>query len=103
MIPKGRKYAITRENLIETAVDLGYIDEECSNKYRTLKRLLEKAREEVVICNLQDGKGYFIPEPEDVEYLKRYIKAEQSKGKSIFRNLQMAVRLYDDFTVGRIE
>lgn len=66
-IPYGRENAISRQALAQ----LTGMDD------RQVRRMIEDARREVPIINLQNGKGYFRPLPEDREDVVRW-KAIQS-------------------------
>ena len=77
-IPKGRENAIPRKKL-------AYITGLTDSKMRELIRL---ARRDVPILNLQTGEGYYIPD--NKEEVKRYIKQEEHRAKSIFANLKSA-------------
>lgn len=52
-IPYGRENAISRQALAQ----LTGMDD------RQVRRMIEDARCNVVIINLQDGKGYYLPPP----------------------------------------
>ena len=51
-IPEGRENAISREALGNIVGD-----------DRVARKMIEDARCNVVIINLQDGKGYYLPPP----------------------------------------
>ena len=76
-INTGKKNAVTRTQLcIVTGLD-----------DRTVRYAISKARREMPILNMQDGGGYFIPDmncDEEIEMLKKYVKQETTRGKSIF-------------------
>lgn len=51
---------------------------------RTMRRLLHEARKKIPIINLQNGKGYFIPDmnlEKDRKMLARWVKQEKSRIK----------------------
>lgn len=77
-IPKGRENAISKEKLCQIT---GLGD-------RVVRNEIAKARRDVAILNLQDGRGYFIPTT--VEEVDTYIKQEEHRAKSIFVNLKGA-------------
>lgn len=49
---------------------------------RVVRDLISKARQEVVIINLQDGYGYFLPKEDEEELVERWLKQELSRLKS---------------------
>lgn len=52
-----------------------------------MRMLLNKARKKAPICNLQDGRGYFIPK--DKETMRRMIKQERHRANDIYRNVKV--------------
>lgn len=83
LIPMGRKKAITREALRRAYG--------CSD--REMREAIETARKHKVIVNLSDGKGYFIPDPndkEDVRLTVLYAAQEESRKKSLEQSLSAA-------------
>ena len=82
-IPRGRANAIPRKKL-------AYITGLTDTKMR---ELIRQARHEKPILNLQDGKGYYIPD--NKEEVRRYIKQEEHRAKSIFANLKSAREYLD--------
>lgn len=81
-IPVGHKNAITRHAL---RVAAGMSD-------RKIRELIEESNIKnptTPIINVQDGKGYFIPDiqdPEDVRELKKYVALQKSRIKQISRS-----------------
>ena len=73
-IHEGKEDAITRE-------ELRFLTELSD---RTIRELIEQERRNgVIILNLQDGRGYYRPAPEDlVDILKQY-RQNDSRAKSI--------------------
>lgn len=62
-------------------------------KDRQMRKLIHFARREIPILNLQDSKGYFIPDmndEKDVQLLVRYVLQEESRLKSIAWSLMAA-------------
>ena len=82
-IPKGRANAIPRARL-------RYITGLTDSKMR---ELIRQARADVPILNLQTGEGYYIPD--NKEEVRRYIKQEEHRAKSIFANLKSAREYLD--------
>lgn len=83
-IPEGYKNAISRKNL---CIATGLND-------RMIRKLIEEARRETIIISNDDGSGYWIfPEnPTEIEMnlLKKYVKQQESRAKSIFYALYPA-------------
>ena len=75
-IPTGRVNAITRHAL---AIRTGISD-------RQVRDLIHYARRDIPILNMQDGRGYFIPNMnDDVErdMLAAYVRQEENRLRSI--------------------
>lgn len=77
-IPKGKENAISREKLSQIT---GLSD-------RKMRQEIANARRDTCIINNQDNKGYYIPD--NKEEVRRYIKQEEHRAKSIFANLSGA-------------
>ena len=76
-IPTGHENAVMREELVRRT---GVND-------RAMRYLLHDARLKKGILNMQDGKGYFIPDmnsEHDRTLLKRHVLQETSRVKKIF-------------------
>lgn len=72
-IPFGRENAVTRAQLrSRTGID-----------DRTIRDMIAAARRDTVILNMQDGKGYFRPLPEERHLVESYAKQETARLKSI--------------------
>ena len=91
-IPFGKEHAVSR---YELAHFTGLND-------RKVRRLISEAREEHVILSLENGKGYYQPSREDYAELRKYIKREESRAKSVFATLKKARALCEDYERGRI-
>lgn len=88
-IPFGHDNAITRKGL---SIVLGIDD-------RMVRDLIHDAREKHTILNLQDGKGYFRPDPDkpsDIAFVKRYVMQEESR----IRNTGMSLKAARKFLKG---
>ena len=84
-IRTGHDRAITRAELS----DLTGIDD------RTIRDMIHYARRDIPILNMQDGRGYFIPDMNILEermMLMKYIRQEESRLKSIGWALKTARR-----------
>lgn len=101
LIPVGRENAISRELLVRLCIQNGLVKD---NKYadRSMRKLIEKSRVDFTILNLSDGYGYYRPSSDDLKDLQRYIRQEEKRAKSTFKNLSMAKKLYEDYKVGRL-
>lgn len=83
LIPVGHKNAVTRSYLCATT---GMND-------RTVRQMIHEARRKIIILNLQDGSGYYVPDVKDKrdrEELKRYVSQEESRLKAIGWSLAAA-------------
>jgi hypothetical protein len=84
-IRTGHDRAITRAELS----DLTGIDD------RTIRDMIHYARRDIPILNMQDGRGYFVPDMNILEermMLMKYIRQEESRLKSIGWALKTARR-----------
>ncbi len=104
-IPIGRDNAISRASLLYCCVRDGLISGELkpTGQDRAMRKLIEKARVDYTILNLSNGKGYYRVSLEDLQDLQRYIKQEEKRAKSTFKNISMAKKLYEDYKAGRID
>lgn len=79
-IPVGKENAISRNQLV---ISTGLSD-------RIVRDMIALERRNTAILNLQNGAGYYIPSASEKADLKRYIKQEESRAKSIFWSLRGA-------------
>lgn len=82
-IKMGHENAVTREELSKKT---GLND-------RVIREIISQTRRTVPIINLQDGKGYFIPDlskASEIAYLKQFVKQEENRLKSIGWSLKSA-------------
>lgn len=83
-IPQGHKNAISRRSLCTLT---GLND-------RVVRGLIEEARRETIIISNNDGSGYWLfpddPTEQEKEMLRRYVKQQESRAKSIFYALRPA-------------
>lgn len=89
-IPMGRENAISRKRLTELCVENDLID---TNKKR------QRQRNEIA----PSEGGYYRPSREDLQELSRYIRQEEKRAKSIFKDVKRAKRLFEDYKLGRLE
>ena len=75
---EGKENAVTRKQLMMLT---GMPD-------RAVRSEIERLRQKYVILNDQDGCGYYIET--DKASIARYVRQEESRAKSIFRNLKVA-------------
>jgi hypothetical protein len=104
LIPVGRDNAISRDYLVTLCVQKGLVDQKLrpESRDRAMRRLLEKERLDYTILNLSDGEGYYRPSRDDLQDLQRYIRQEENRAKSTFRNISNAKALYEDYKRGRL-
>ena len=82
-IPIGSKNGITKVELCKRL----------SMDERTIRKLIHEARRYAPILNLQNGKGYFIPDKNneaDMLLLNKWIAQETNRAKSTFWSLRGA-------------
>lgn len=72
-IPFGHENGVTRRQL---AAAVGSDD-------RGIREMIAKARRKYVICNMQDGKGYFRPAENEAYMVKRFLRQERHRKKQI--------------------
>ena len=77
-IPKGKENAITRKELCEIT---GLSD-------RLVRKRISQARREMVIINLQNGKGYY--QPTEAAEIEQFVRQETARLKSIGWSLKAA-------------
>lgn len=92
-IPYGKENAVSRYELSHFT---GLSD-------RKVRLLISEAREEHVILSLENGKGYYQPVEKDFPELRKFIKREESRAKSIFATLKKARALCEDYERGRFD
>lgn len=77
-IPKGKENAVSREYLASL-----YGGGETGD--RKAREAIERARYKTVILNLQDGSGYFQPNPDEGELVERQYRQTDHRANSINR------------------
>lgn len=97
LIPMGKRNAIKREELLYRCKMYGLATND-----RAMRKLIEDARKESCILNLQNGSGYFRPTKDDLPELRHYIAQEKDRSMAILHNLKMARNVLEDMEVGRI-
>ena len=80
LIPYGRKNAIKRAELLRNY----------EGNDREMRREIQDARNEEIIINLSDGRGYF--RPESRSEIAAYIAQETARARTIERNIRVAKR-----------
>lgn len=90
LLRTGHENATSRESLAKA---LGVGDREC-------RKLIQDARNDgAIILNRQDGKGYYLAGPEDVEELARQYWQDTSRALSILRRRKTIRRLLREMGV----
>lgn len=97
LIPVGRENAIKRETLLELCRN-----NNIATNDRAMRKEIEKAKRDYVILNHSNGDGYYRPSLEDVQDLQRYIRQEEKRARSTFKNIQRAKALYADYIHERV-
>ena len=79
-IPVGHENAITAEQISAyTGLSL-----------RKVRDYIAEARHKVVILNMQDGCGYFLPDEDEGELVRCWVAQEEARLKSIGWSLKAA-------------
>ena len=95
-IPVGYRNAVTRAELRRRT----------GKNDRVIRDAIADARHDMPIVNVQNGKGYFIPDendPEDVRLLRLFVIQEEHRLKSIgwsLKGARKALRNYDEQRIG---
>lgn len=86
-IPEGYENAISRKDLCRIT----------GMKDREMRAAIENARRETIIISSCDGSGYWLfptdPTPEEKQMLRKYVKQQESRAKSIFYALKPARKM----------
>lgn len=106
----GKKYKVT-EDMVATV--LGHLHKGQDNavkhdvlksltglKDRQLRLALEQARQDFCVINMQDGKGYYLPD--NKEDAKKYYKQEYNRAMSILKRLN-GTKQYISELEGQVE
>ena len=101
LIPEGRENAISRPVLVAKCIANGLIEKDHKDKDRYMRNLISIARLDWTILNNAEPGGYYRPTFDDLQDLRRYIRQEENRGAAIFKNIQMAKALYEDYKAGR--
>lgn len=104
LIPIGHENAINLEKLTEEFEKRGWLDD-CSptTKSRVVRKMIERTGYEYVICNLQDGHGYFRPTADDLSSYKKWLNQEQARLEKISKRLKIGRALFEDFLRDRLK
>jgi hypothetical protein len=97
LIPVGRENAIKREELLKSCIQNGIATND-----RQMRDKIAKAKMDYVILNNSDSHGYYRPALEDMQDLQRYIRQEEKRAKSTFKNIKRAKALYEDYIHERV-
>ena len=97
IIPMGKANAIKREELLYRCKMLGLATND-----RGMRKLIEDARKENCILNMQNGAGYFRPTKDDLPELRHYVAQERDRSLTILSNLKMARNLLEDMECNRV-
>lgn len=85
-IPIGHKNAIDRDTL-NSLMRMG--DRQVR---RLIKDINDSGDDTILIINLQDGRGYFRPAPDENNLVKLWRAQEKSRGSGVFGNVNAADR-----------
>lgn len=81
-IPYGRENAVSREYLS----DITGLDD------RTVRGMIEDARRDVPIINLQDSGGYYLPLEEERHDVQRWLTIQGNRGNAVFNSMEGATK-----------
>lgn len=110
LLPIGRDNAIPRKTLVNRCIANGLISPDITESAadRRMREMLSNARKEgYTILNLSDGDGYYRltsghkASLDDINDLQRYIRQEENRAKSTFKNISRAKALYEDYVHDR--
>lgn len=80
-IPTGQSNAVTADSLCAVL----------NMSRREVRKQISKAQENgAVILNLQDGRGYFVPDDSETQLVENYVKQESARSRSLFRKIKSA-------------
>ena len=57
---------------------------------RTVRELVAEVRKHELVLNLQDGKGYFKPDEDDIDLVEHWVNQEKSRRRKISQNIALA-------------
>lgn len=97
LIPVGRENAIKREELLKSCIQNGIATND-----RQMRDKIARAKMDYVILNNSDSHGYYRPALEDMQDLQRYIRQEEKRARSTFKNIKRAKALYEDYIHERV-
>ena len=100
----GKENAIKRDELTQRCVGAGLINPNAVDKYRAMRKLLERAKVDfnIKITNDGNGEGYYIPTPKESMQLARNNRRERKKRNSSYRNNKGNEALEADYKAGRL-
>lgn len=74
----------------ENAIGRGTLREAFGMSDRKIRKVIEEVRKEIPVINMSDGKGYFIPDPNnmvDCCRVNEYIAQEKARIDAIQKNI----------------
>lgn len=83
-IPAGHENAVSRQ----------YLHDMTGNTDRSNRREIKESDE--LVLNLQDGKGYFKPGPDEDRLVRAFIRQEESRIREIRKTVTKAKRYLDE-------
>lgn len=83
-IPDGHENAVSRQ----------YLRDMTGNTDRSNRREIKESDE--LVLNLQDGKGYFKPGPDEDRLVRAFIRQEESRIREILKTVTKAKRYLDE-------
>lgn len=83
-IPEGHENAVSRQ----------YLRDMTGNTDRSNRREIKESDE--LVLNLQDGKGYFKPGPDEDRFVRAFIRQEESRIREIRKTVTKAKQYLDE-------
>lgn len=105
LIPLGHENAKPLRELLPVFAQHEIIDEEWSEDYqkRAARNVISRVGIDYVICNLQDGCGYFRPTKADKEAFRKWLNQEENRARQIGKRIQKGKKLFEDYLKDRID
>lgn len=102
LIPKGHENALNLNQMMSIFSNMGWLDNSGDPERRT-RDIISRVGIDYTVCNLQDGHGYFRPTKDDLDAFRKWISQEESRSKRIYRRLNKAKKVFEDFMKERCD
>lgn len=103
LIPLGHENAKPLKDMVELFCNYDLVNENHTEEYkkRETRNIISRVGIDYVVCNLQDGCGYFRPTKEDKEEFRKWLHQEEARAKIIGRRIQKGKKLFEDYMKDR--